>query len=61
MMAARVNVQTGSYTIQPQDSGKLIVINSASAATLTVPEPGHPDWLGVTFEFEVADIGAGNS
>jgi hypothetical protein len=58
-MTARVNLQTGSYAIQPQDDGKLMVINSSSAATVTLPQPGDPIWLGVTFEFEIANIGAG--
>jgi hypothetical protein len=58
-MAARVNVQTGDYTIHPQDDGKLVVINATSAAAVTVPHPGDPGWLGVTFEFSVANIGTG--
>src|ERR1700683_4127420 len=58
-MAARVNVQTGDYTIQPQDDGKLVVVNATSAAAVTVPQPGDPDWLGVTFEFSVANIVTG--
>jgi hypothetical protein len=56
-MSARVNVQTGSYTLQPQDDGKLVVINSASATTVTLPHPGS--WLGVTFEFSLSNIGTG--
>ncbi len=58
-MAARVNTQTSNYTIEPQDDGKLVLFNSSSAVTVTLPQPGHPDWLGVTFELCIANIGTG--
>lgn len=32
-----VNEQTANYTLQASDSGKLVVINSASAVTVTLP------------------------
>jgi len=58
--SARVNEQTTSYTLQPQDNAKLVVFNSSSVVTLTLPQPGNPVWLGVTFECEVSNIGTGN-
>jgi hypothetical protein len=44
-----VNEQTTNYTAQAGDYGKLIVFNSASAATLTLPNPPTPNtwFIGV--------------
>jgi hypothetical protein len=50
-----INLQTGtSYTLNPSDSGSLIICDSGSAFTLTVPTS-----LGVGFKCEVIQMGAG--
>jgi len=55
-----VNEQTANYAIQPQDNKKLIVFNSASAVTATLPQPtGSPIGVGGTFVFALANIGSG--
>lgn len=60
-MANRVNLQTGDYTIQPQDDNEtLVVINAASAATVTLPMPGIGGWVQEGFQFQIANVGAGN-
>jgi hypothetical protein len=54
-----VNEQTSSYTLQPEDNGKLIVFSSASAITMTLPNPTVTLWVGGEFTISVANIGAG--
>lgn len=54
-----VNTQTGSYALQPQDNNKLLVLNSSSAATVTLPQPGVTEWVSGEFELSIASIGAG--
>lgn len=51
-----VNIQTGDYTMLISDFRALIVMNKASAVTLTIPAVST---LGTMFESEVLNIGAG--
>jgi hypothetical protein len=58
-MISWVNEQTGSYTLQPQDNNRLIVFDSASAVTFTLPDQSAVDWIGGTFAASVANMGDG--
>lgn len=55
-----VNEQTASYTLQPQDNNKLVLFNASTAITATLPKPGTPPWMGISFTCWLANIGAGN-
>ena len=55
-----VNEQTGSYEIQPQDNGKLVVFNSGSAVTATLLQPtASTIGVGGTFVCHLANINSG--
>jgi hypothetical protein len=61
-MSARVNIKTASYAAQAQDDGTLLVFNSSSAVTLTLPQPSVaiPNGeLSIIFSLSVANIGSG--
>ena len=49
-----VNAQTDSYTLQASDNGKVVTVNKATVATITIP-----DTLGAEFSCTVIQIGAG--
>ena len=48
------NTQTDSYTLQASDNGKVITVNKATSATITIP-----DTLSAEFSCTVIQIGAG--
>lgn len=49
-----VNLQTGNYTLTPDDNGALVIINSGTGKTITVPQ-----YLPVGFTCTVIQGGAG--
>lgn len=49
-----VNNQSGAYTLQSSDNGKVVIVTSASAATVTVPSS-----LSVGFSCAIIQGGAG--
>lgn len=53
-----INNQTASYTLVLADAGKMIVVNSASAATLTVPLDSTTNF-SIGTQILVTQIGAG--
>lgn len=54
LSSSGITTQTGSYTLQASDNGKIILANSASALTLTVPTG-----LNVGFSCMIIQIGVG--
>jgi hypothetical protein len=55
--AGNVNHQTGNYTVQASDCGKLVVINSANAAVVTLPQSvPFAQWT-----CDISSIGAGTT
>lgn len=49
-----LNVQTGNYTLTQNDNGRIVVINSGTGKTVTVPQ-----YLPLGFSCEVIQMGAG--
>lgn len=52
----RVNLQAAAYTVTSGDSGELLVMNSASAQTVTLPDPTT---VPTSFLLFIQDFGAG--
>jgi hypothetical protein len=57
-----VNPQTANYALQASDNNKLVVFNSSSAITCTLPQPFatvNNEWLDSTFRCMISSIGVG--
>ena len=54
LSSTALNTQTTSYSLQPSDNGRIIVVNSATAVNITVPSG-----LAVGFNCSIVQIGLG--
>lgn len=58
-MAGRVNLQTGSYVVTVNDNNRLVVFDSSSAVTATLPQPYAAPGIDAWTTLWVSNIGAG--